>query len=176
MSKSSYPTEKIIFLFDFTALDYTAPAKNQYAYKMDGLEAAWTDAGTRRHADYPDLKPGNYTFHVKASNNSGVWNEQEAAVGLAITPPFWQTWWFLGLLGLALVGTAGVGIRLRLNSVEARSRELEAQVVNRTRELVALNEIAAILNHPLDLQGVLRNALHTTLEVTRDSIAGTSPG
>ncbi len=158
--------------FDFAALDYTAPAKNQYAYKMEGLDADWIEAGTRRHADYPDLKPGTYTFRVKASNNSGVWNEQGAAVQITITPPFWQTWWFFGLVGVALAGTVAAGVRLRLKSVEARSRELETQVANRTRELVALNEIAAILNLPQDLQGVLRDALGKTLEVTRIEAGG----
>jgi len=86
--------------FDFVALDYTAPDKNQYAFKMEGLDADWIQAGTRRHADYPDLQPGTYTFRVKASNNSGIWNEQGAAVQIIITPPFWQTWWFLGLVGV----------------------------------------------------------------------------
>jgi signal transduction histidine kinase len=125
--------------FDFAALDYTAPAKNQYAYRMEGLEADWVDAGTRRHADYPDLKPGTYTFCVKASNNSGVWNEQVAAVHITITPPFWQTWWFLGLLGVGFLGVIAGGVRLRLKGVEARRRELEIQVADRTAELSQAN-------------------------------------
>jgi len=121
--------------FDFAALDYTSPAKNQYAYRMEGLESDWVNAGTRRHADYPDLKPGTYTFRVKASNNSGVWNEQGAAVRITITPPFWQTWWFLGLVGVALLGVVAGGIRLRLKGVEARSHDLEKQVRDRTSAL-----------------------------------------
>jgi signal transduction histidine kinase/ligand-binding sensor domain-containing protein len=121
--------------FDFAALDYTAPAKNQYAYRMEGIDSAWIEAGTRRHVDYPDLKPGTYTLRVKASNNSGVWNEQGVAVHITITPPFWQTWWFLGLMGLVLVGVIIGGLRLRLRSLEARSRDLEKQVAARTAEL-----------------------------------------
>ena len=121
--------------FDFAALDYAAPAKNQYAYRMEGLEADWVEAGTRRHADYPDLKPGTYTFRVKASNNSGVWNEQGAAVHITVTPPFWETGWFLGLLGVAVLGVVAGGVRLRLKGVEARSRDLERQVSERTGAL-----------------------------------------
>jgi signal transduction histidine kinase len=158
--------------FDFAALDFAAPAKNQYAFIMEGLDTDWVLAGERRHADYPDLKPGTYTFRVMASNNSGVWNEQGAAVQISITPPFWQTWWFIGLVGVAMVGLVAGGVRLRLKGVERRSRELETQVANRTRELVALNEIAAILNQPLDLQGVLMDALGKTLEVMRIEAGG----
>lgn len=158
--------------FDFAALDYNAPAKNQYAYKMEGLDADWVEADTRRHADYPDLKPGTYTFRVKASNNSGVWNEEGASVHLTISPPFWQTWWFLGLVGVVLAGAVAGGVRLRLKRAEARSRDLEAQVASRTGELVALNEIATVLNRPLDLQGVLSDALNKTLKVTRIEAGG----
>jgi GAF domain-containing protein len=158
--------------FDFAALDFNAPAKNQYAYKMEGLDADWIQAGTRHHADYPDLQPGTYTFRVKASNNSGVWNEQGAAVHITITPPFWQTWWFIGLVGLALAGGVAGGVRLRLRNVEMHGRELEDQVTNRTRELVALNEIATLLNRPHELQSVLHSALEKTLEVIRIEAGG----
>ncbi len=121
--------------FDFTALDFTVPAKNQYAYMMEGLDSDWIEAGTRSHADYPDLKPGAYTFRVKASNNSGVWNEQGAAVQITITPPFWQTWWFLGTMGLVVAGVVLGGMRLRVRGLEARGRDLEKQVHERTGAL-----------------------------------------
>jgi ligand-binding sensor domain-containing protein/signal transduction histidine kinase len=127
--------------FDFAALDYAAPAKNQYAYKMEGFEADWVAAGARRHADYPDLKPGTYTFRVRASNNSGVWNEQGTAVQITITPPFWQTLWFPGLLGVVFMGVIAGGIRLRLKGVEAHSRALEQQVTERTAELSQTNVV-----------------------------------
>src|SRR3984957_5020409 len=62
------------FSFEFSALNYTDTRKNQYAYKLDGVDKDWVYVGTRRSADYTDLSPGTYTFHVKASNNEGVWN------------------------------------------------------------------------------------------------------
>ncbi|MBP1703782.1 MAG: signal transduction histidine kinase, partial [Chloroflexi bacterium] len=159
--------------FDFAALDYTAPAKNQYAYKMEGLEADWIEAGTRRHADYPDLKPGTYTFRVKASNNSGVWNEQGAAMRITITPPFWQTWWFYGLLGVALLGVASGGVWLRFKGVEARSRDLEMQVAERThaleqktqelQELAEKSKDLAVLDERNRLARELHDAVTQTL-------------
>jgi len=121
--------------FDFAALDYHNPEKNQYAYRMDGVDEDWVYAGTRRHTDYPNLRPGDYTFRVKGSNNDGIWNEVGASVGVTIKPPFWGTWWFRGFLLLAFVSLAFGGYRLRVRSVEARSRELEVQVKERTAEL-----------------------------------------
>src|SRR5690606_22257673 len=32
---------------------------------------------------------GTYVFHVKASNNDGLWNETGAAVQIEILPPLW---------------------------------------------------------------------------------------
>jgi signal transduction histidine kinase/ligand-binding sensor domain-containing protein len=114
--------------FDFAALDYNSPEKNHYAYRLEGVDEDWVYAGTRRHADYSNLGPGDYVFRVKGSNNDGVWNEEGALVRVTIQPPFWATWWFRILVGLVLAGAAFGAVRLRVRNVEARSRELERQV------------------------------------------------
>jgi two-component system sensor histidine kinase ChiS len=82
------------FAFEFVALDYSAPARNRYAYCMEGFDNTWVQSGARRYAAYTHLEPGTYVFRVRGSNNHGVWNEEGAALRLIITPPFWRTWWF----------------------------------------------------------------------------------
>jgi signal transduction histidine kinase/ligand-binding sensor domain-containing protein len=151
--------------FDFAALDYTAPEKNHYAYQMEGVDKDWVQAGTRRHADYPNLKPGNYTFRVIGSNNDGVWNKTGAAVSITIRPPFWGTPWFHAGLLILIFGIALAAYRIRIHSIEARSQELEQQVSERTRELATLNTIAEVTSSSLDLQETLHSALAKTLEV-----------
>ena len=91
--------------FEFAALDYRNPSKNQYAYYMEGLENKWNDNGTGRNATYNKLPPGTYTFHVKGSNNDGIWNEKGATFRIIITPPWWQTWWARTFYVLALIGS-----------------------------------------------------------------------
>jgi len=125
--------------FEFAALDYAAPAKNEYAYMLEGQDQDWVYAGTRRHADYTNLKGGNYTFRVKGSNNDGIWNEQGTAIGITVTPPIWDRWWFRGIVLLVLAGAAVGGFRLRVRSIEARSLELERQVSSRSRDLEVLH-------------------------------------
>ena len=132
---------------EFAALDYTAPQKNQYAYMLEGQDQDWVYAGTRRHADYTNLRGGNYVFRVKGSNSDGVWNEEGVAIYLAVAPPIWETGWFRGLVALLLVGSVVAGYRLRVRSVEARSRELESLVGRRTAELQAeRNFVTAVLD------------------------------
>ena len=89
--------------FEFVALDYNDPSKNQYAYRLEGIDSDWVYSGTRRFANYPNLDPGNYVFKVKGANNDGIWNETGTGLNLHITPPFWQTIWFYTLASLCLL-------------------------------------------------------------------------
>lgn len=139
--------------FEFAALDYTAPHKNQYLYKLEGFDPTWVDAGTRRYVNYTNLKGGHYIFRVRGANNDGVWNLTGVALPVAVTPPFWDTWLFRGSVALLLATSLLVAYRLRVRSIEERTHALETQVRERTyeierRRLVAegLREILVILN------------------------------
>jgi len=112
-----------VMTFEFAALDYTAAEQNQYAYKLDGFDSQWQQVGSQRTASYTNLAPGSYTFHVKASNNDGVWNEDGASIRLEITPPFWKTWWFRLLLIAAAIAAAREWLRRQ----EARREALRAE-------------------------------------------------
>ncbi|HER44524.1 MAG TPA: hypothetical protein ENO08_08710, partial [Candidatus Eisenbacteria bacterium] len=93
-----------VFSFEFAALDYSAPSKNQYAYRMKGLDDDWIPTGSdKRFAYYTTLPPGRYEFMVKGSNNDGLWNEEGTSVKIRITPPFHQTWWFRAVVFLLVV-------------------------------------------------------------------------
>jgi PAS domain S-box-containing protein len=91
------------FGFEFAALDYTNPQKNQYAYKLEGFDKDWIYSGSRRYATYTNLDGGTYIFRAKGSNNDGVWNEEGTSIKIIITPPPWKTWWAYTLYLIALV-------------------------------------------------------------------------
>jgi signal transduction histidine kinase/ligand-binding sensor domain-containing protein/DNA-binding response OmpR family regulator len=120
------------FSFTFSALNYTIPENNQYAYRMEGLDTAWNYVGKETKAAYTNLSPGHYVFRVKASNNDGLWNEEGTAIRVIITPPFWRTDWFITLL--VLLVAAGLYLlyrfrtRLKMRELEERKREEMRQV------------------------------------------------
>ena len=94
--------------FEFAGMEFTEPIKNQYAYRMMGIDKDWIRSGNKRFARYANMPPGKYVFEVKASNNDGVWNENPARMKIVIIPPYWQTTWFrsiLVVLALAIVST-----------------------------------------------------------------------
>ena len=83
-----------VFSLIFTALHFSDPQKNRYAYKLNGFDNDWiqTDADNRM-ASYTNLNPGTYVFMVKAANNSGVWTAKPLELKIVILPPPWKTWW-----------------------------------------------------------------------------------
>lgn len=105
------------FSFEFSALDFLAPDKNQYAFMLDGFDDDWIYSGNRRYANYTNVAPGKYTFRVKGSNNIGIWNEEGASIRIIITPPFWQTRLFKVLVLLLLCGIVYLIYRYRVNKL-----------------------------------------------------------
>ena len=154
------------FEFSFSGLSYFQPQKNEFAYMLEGYDDDWNYVGNRRYASYTNLPGGDYTLRVKGANNDGLWNEEGVSLAVRIVPPFWVTWWFWGFVVAALV-LAGVGAyQVRIRGIEARSRELETEVATRTKELAALNAIAAVVSRSLERDQILSDALAKTLEVT----------
>jgi ligand-binding sensor domain-containing protein/signal transduction histidine kinase len=116
--------------FYYTALSFVAPDKVRFKYKLEGFDPDWIDGGTQRAAFYTNLRPGNYSFRVIASNNDGVWNQQGATFQLYLKPHFYQTYWFYGLLVLALAFVAWQIYQLRVRRMRA---QFDAVLAERTR-------------------------------------------
>jgi len=121
-----------VFSFEFSALHYSVPGKNQYAYMMEGFDEDWvyTDA-KRRFATYTNLDAGEYTFKVKASNSDGIWNEKGSKIKIIITPPYWQTWWFRMLSMITIVALVITAHRLRTKDIETRNKTLQKEINER---------------------------------------------
>ena len=167
------------FEFEFAALSFCMPERNQYAYKLEGLDRDWLYVGTQRTGRYTNLPGKTYTLHVMGSNNDGVWNSEGATLSVRVIPPFWTTWWFRGLALFIVVAAVVGGYRLRVRSIEARSRELELQVAERTRtlaertreierrkqELEALYRADAELHRHLSLDEVLQALVDIAVDI-----------
>ncbi|HMR41368.1 MAG TPA: two-component regulator propeller domain-containing protein [Ignavibacteria bacterium] len=125
-----------VFSFEFAALDFNIPGKNQYAYKMEGFDKGWVLSGNRRFVTYTNLNPGEYIFRVKGSNNDGIWNEKGVSLKIKITPPFWKTLWFKGIGLLAVAGAAAGFYKNKLKKIE---KEQKAQT-EFTKQLIEVQE------------------------------------
>lgn len=96
---------------DFAALEFTHPQKNSYQYILEGLDEKWVNSGNKGFTRYSGLKPGNYLFKVRASNNDGIWSDEKTLIHLIIRSPWWTSWWFIILISLVFIVTITVIIR-----------------------------------------------------------------
>lgn len=160
--------------FEFASLDFSQPKKNKYRYKMDGVDRDWVYAGGRRFASYTNLDPGKYTFRVAGTNSDGRWSDNMAEVMLAISPPYWQAWWFRIIIAALIMLVIYVGITYRLQ----RIREIEQLRVRIASDLH--DDIGASLTHInihtqqirqlIDNPGI-RNALDKIGDLSREVIS-----
>jgi ligand-binding sensor domain-containing protein/signal transduction histidine kinase len=123
----------------YTSPLLSAPEKVQFKYRMEGLDARWTEAGTQRTAVYKYLPPGKYRFQVIACNENGVWNQTGAFVTLYRPPPFWQAGWFMALAGLATALAIAGSVRwITKRRMQRRLEELKRQnLLERERTRIA---------------------------------------
>ena len=125
--------------FRYTGLSFLDPDRIVFRHKLEGWDVDWiydqTGGDRRRSREYSRLPPGDYTFYVAAANRDGIWNDQAAAVGIRVPPPWWLTpWAYLGYGLFAAFGIYGI-VRWRVWSLERQNEELEALVAARTEEV-----------------------------------------
>ena len=143
----SYADRGIVF--EFTGTDYTQPAKNWFAYQLEGFDEQWNEVGAGQHqAVYSNLKGGAYRLHVKASNNDKVWSEVQT-LRIWVSPPFWKTWWFYLLCSAAVFGVAYLIVRYFLEHQKALFQE---------RSFKAEQEILRLQNVNLEKEVETRQA------------------
>ncbi len=134
------PGEKS-FRLDFAALDFTAPSRNAYRYRLDGFDDRWTLAdASQRSVAYTRLPPGSYTLRVQGTNRAGLWSPREIRLPVTVLPAFYQTEAFRAFVALAVLALAYGAYRWRVRRLQARGRQLERLVRERTLTLAEKNQ------------------------------------
>ncbi len=136
------PAGASVFSLEFSALHFAAPARNLFAYRLDGFDKDWVqaDAG-KRFATYTNLDPGTYVFRVRSANKDGVWSEKAAALAITIEPPPWGTPWFRAIAALLLITSVYAGVRMRLSGLRRQKEQLARQVGARTEQVEQQNRV-----------------------------------
>lgn len=163
---ASLPAGVQNLIFDFAGTNLSSPDRVHFRYKLEGSDQGWSDIIAARQVVYRNLGPGNYTFHIVASNSAGLWNGPDTLFPFRIQPAFWQTEWFRGLM-LAACALIVLGLyRLRMY-------QLTEQLNIRFQERLAERSRIAQDLHDTLLQGVLSASMQ--LDVVEDRLPENSP-
>jgi len=130
------PPSKRRIEVDFAALDYSAPERNRYLYRLDGHDESWIEADSTHHtATYTDLPPGRYGLRVRAFTGSGQWGEAQVIQRLRVLPAWYQTQWFLALAALTILSAIFATLQARTAYLRQRERALMDEVAARTADI-----------------------------------------
>ncbi len=124
-----------VFTIYFAALNFTQPGENKYKYILENFEESWNDVGNQNNATYTNLMPGKYRFRVIASNNDNVWNLEGRSLDIIVHPPFYRTWWFIGLIILGIIFFFSAIYHYRHRRIRFMNLKLIRLVKERTNEL-----------------------------------------
>lgn len=158
--------------FEYVALNFSHPEKSQYSYMLQGFDEDWNIVGTTRNGRYTNLPGGSYTLRLRATNSDGIWNEEGTSIIVKVVPPFWGSWWFIAIVSLVVIAGIISGYRLRIRSVESRSRVLEEEVKTRTTEidrrrleLEALYQADEVIDQNLTLENRLKALVDVSIDI-----------
>lgn len=123
------------FTLEFAALEFTNPSRNQFRYRLEGINDEWIDIGNRNFIPFSNLPPGEYILTVKGSNNDGLWNEKGTSITIMIYPPWWQSklaYFFYFILVISLIYLI---IKRREKHLIRDRKILEEKVKERTLQI-----------------------------------------
>ena len=99
-----------------------------YTYFLEGNDEAWSPLVEGNSGSYQNLRPGAYTFKLRAVGRDGKWSDT-LNYPFVIRPPWWATIWAYLIYGLLIFGFIYLLYRYQLN------RRLAAAEAIRLREL-----------------------------------------
>lgn len=122
------------FRIRYTAPSLRQPERTRFAFRLEGFDADWRDAGNRRTTSYTNVGPGDYVFRVRAFNEDGVASIEDAALPITVAPTWVQSTPFRIALAAAMVLLLAMLYRLRIGYLTRQiTARTEIRLAERTR-------------------------------------------
>ena len=89
---------------NYISISYSSPKETKYQFRLKGLSDKWMSVTKNRNVTFTNLKPGNYTFELKAKKSNGNWSEKVIKNSFEVKAAFWQTFWFQTICVILCIG------------------------------------------------------------------------
>ena len=110
---------------NYIGVSYSSSKETKYKYRLKGFSDKWMNVTKDRNVTYTNLKPGNYTFELKAKKSNGNWTKKAVSNSFEVKAAFWQTFWFQTICIILFIGI---------------SYQIITFIYNQKRRKVALHE------------------------------------
>lgn len=121
-------------LIQYSGLNFAAETRTRYRYRLLGYETPWNET-RERSVHFEGLPGGSYRFEVVAAGPNGLWSQAPARFAFSVKPPWWLSWWFIGVCLVTILLLARAVWRYRVRMLVSQKELLEQQVIDRTAEL-----------------------------------------
>jgi len=125
---------------EFSAMEFTNPERNNYAYKISKNTTNWIELGNRRFISFSEMAAGKYQIFIKASNNDNIWNNAESFITIIVHPPFWQSKLAYISYAIIVILLFFLLIKLRERKLKFEKAVLENKVEQRTLQINEQNK------------------------------------
>jgi len=139
LTQVTFDHQDYLISFEFAALDFSQPSKNNYQYKLEGLDEDWINLGVLNRATFTNLPSGSFLLKVRGSNNDGIWSDEAINLQVIVKPAPWASWWAFVIYSLLFGAALILVIRSQANRI-AKQELFQKHVSDEIQSKTALFE------------------------------------
>lgn len=120
----------------------------KYQYRVKQIDTSWQNIPLNTHfVTFNSLSSGTYTFELKAQNLSAKQPVFSMPITFVIAKPFWEAYWFYGLVIVTIIGLVWLYFRWRLQQKEQqRITEIDKILIDKKIANLRLENLRSQMN------------------------------
>ena len=146
--------------------------------KLEGFDPEWREGSASRTAEFDNLAPGHYVFHVEAWNLGQSESRSEASLVFVQQAQIYRRPFFLILCGVSLATLSWAAYRFRIQQIKTRFRLVLEERSRLAREmhdtaLQGCTNVSALLEAAASMEGADPASAHEMVDLARTQVRST---
>ncbi len=134
--------------FDFNSNGFQSNKHVSYKYRIKPIDTTWRNVPLNTHfVVFNSLSSGDYTFELQGQNISSKDVQFASPITFTIAQPFWETYWFYGLILASVFGLIWLYFKWRLQQKEQqRIAEVDKILIDKKITNLRLENLRSQMN------------------------------